>query len=107
MNNGIRKAFAAGIAGAFAALLVAAVHWAGELGSQALYLGQRAVGIAGWGLVAAGFLGVAVAMGAGGPRRPQTLLVREPLQPPEKVVHSGVYTPPPYRRHYQSSRSRR
>lgn len=90
------KVFASGIAGAFVLLMLT--------GSG---LEQRAVGIAGWGLVAAGFLGVALAMGAGGPRRPQTLLVREPGHETEKMVHSEIYTPPPYRQHYRSSRSRR
>lgn len=69
----------------------------------------RAMGIGGWGVVALGFLFVALAVLLGGRRRCGKLsFPAETLgQEPEKIAHSAVYTPPPHRQNYRSNRHRR
>ena len=96
-----------GLAGAFACLMLAGARLA-EAPALAGPL-QRAVGFAGWGLVAAGFLGVALATFLKNRPRPRRPLVRAQVagQEPEEMIHSEVYTPPPYRRAYRSNRRRR
>ena len=68
----------------------------------------RALGTAGWGLVAVGFL--VVGMGALAQGRPRSRRLTVPAAvdgPPERLAHSAVYTPPPHRRNYATNRRRR
>lgn len=68
----------------------------------------RAAGTAGWGLVALGFLLVMATALAGGRSRCGRLTVPVAVEgEPEKVAHSSVYTPPPYRKNYVTNRRRR
>lgn len=68
----------------------------------------RATGTAGWGLVALGFmLVVGTAMSGGRPRCGLLTMPAAVEGEPEKVAHSTVYTPPPYRKNYVTNRKRR
>lgn len=60
----------------------------------------RLVGIAGWGLVGAGFFGVAVTSALAARPKPPRRLTRPAAAPrrPAKVARSA-YTPPPWRRY--------
>lgn len=69
---------------------------------------SRAVGTGAWGIVALGFLCVALTMAASGRPKSRRLTVRVEVegQEPLKMVHSQVYTPPPHRRNYATNRRR-
>lgn len=69
---------------------------------------SRAIGTGAWGLVALGFVCVALAVVAGGRPKSRRLTVRVEVenQEPSKMVHSPVYTPPPHRRNYATNRRR-
>ncbi len=107
MFQNISRCWVALLAGAFLTLP--------PIGAQAAIpttggpLGVRAVGALAWGLVAAGFLGVALTVWASGRPKPRRRLIRAESggQIPEKMVHSPVYTPPPHRRQYKSCQVRR
>lgn len=73
--------------------------WAASLGGGGFWPG-RLVGIAGWGLVGAGFFGVAVTAALAARPKPPRRLARPAAAPrhPAKVARSA-YTPPPWRRY--------
>lgn len=69
----------------------------------------RLTGIAGWVLVAAGFLSVALAVWMAGRPRRRRVLTRAQVsgQPPVKIIHSAAYAPPPHRWRYRTAQRRR
>lgn len=112
MLQALARMWVGGLAGGFGLLALTGVRLAGSggaglaLGNQAV---QKALGFAGWGLVAVGFFGVALVTMLRNRPRPRRRLVQVQVggQEPEKMVHSDVYTPPPHRLDYRSNRKRR
>lgn len=112
MLQALARMWIGGLAGGFGLLALAGLRLSergGAAGVLASHAVQKALGFAGWGLVAAGFLGVVLVTVLKNRPRPRRRLIPVEAggQEPEKMVHSEVYTPPPYRLDYRSTRRRR